>query len=144
MAERGGHREGAGRKRGVPNKATLERIIQTANEIEERKISGKKLAKEVLEDFMHLTAGMAAHYQPAPPGHPVNASADPQEFWRCMEAACTFAKALAPFQSPTFKAIAVYVPPDNPNPRPGGENVIDLTDSETITRVYRRRISVIG
>jgi hypothetical protein len=31
---------------------------------------GRKLGKDVLEEFMMVAAGMAVRYQPAPPGRP--------------------------------------------------------------------------
>src|SRR6266566_3568735 len=79
---RGGRREGAGAPRG-PRKATIARI-EAAN-ISEQVVAAKladeklrnadkKLAKDVLEDFMLVFAGMAATYQPlragmaVPPG----------------------------------------------------------------------------
>lgn len=141
-----GHR-GGGRARGTPNKKTIERNLQIARDLAEQ--AGKKtkpLAKEVLEDFMHLTAGMAAFYQPTGPGQPSNPNMNEDKFWQAALACKEFAKALAPYQSPTFKAIVgmpSMPPPESskPNPKQIEGNVIDLTDAATLTKIYRSRIT---
>jgi hypothetical protein len=148
-----GERRG-GRQKGTLNKRTVAKIMEASDQASAALRSGKKLAMHVLDDFMQLTAGMAAHYQPAPPGAPANPHANEQKFWHAVEHVRDFAKALAPYQSPTFKAIAVVAPPSQdlgmvPTasgslPRPQGENVIDLTDAEQLTRVYKRRIAGVG
>lgn len=103
----GAHGGKVGRPKGIRNKATIEKAL-IAEQINSRaEMAGKKLAKEVLDDFMQLTAEMAAFYQPAAPGHPPNQKADEAKFWQCMEAAHAFAKSLAPYQSPTFRAVAI-------------------------------------
>ena len=70
---------------------------------------GKKLAKNVLSDFMELFAGMAAFYQPVPAGQPVEAGRQPDEnkFKEYAALAVDSAKALAPFQSPRFSAMMI-------------------------------------
>lgn len=139
----GEHR--GGRKPGVPNKKTQEALLKQAMEKSDAVKSGRKLAREVLDEFMHLTAGMAAFYQPAPPNAPPNQNANEDKFWRCVDATHAFAKALAPYQSPTFKAIAMMAPPEPPRRAelPGG-NVVSLDDPEALTRVYKRRIASVG
>jgi hypothetical protein len=63
---KGGARPGAGRPRG-PSKATIEKALIAERTVSEAKTSGKKLAKEVLEDFMLLFTGMASDFQIGPP-----------------------------------------------------------------------------
>jgi hypothetical protein len=82
--------------RGTPNKATTERALIAARTVAEARVAGRKLAKEVLEDFMLLFAGMAAHFQIAPPGAAPNPDADEGKFWRCSEIAIDCAAKLAP------------------------------------------------
>src|SRR5262249_43413537 len=60
-----GERRG-GRLKGSRNKATIERALIAERVANEAKMAGKKLAKEVLDQFMVLFAGMAAYYQPKP------------------------------------------------------------------------------
>lgn len=150
MAGRGaakGERRG-GRQKGTPNKATIERNLVAAQRASDAIKQGKKLAKEVLEEFMFLTAGMAAVYQPLPPGTveaPAGRAPNRDEFWKCVEMVHAFGKELAKYQSPTFKAIAVHVAPNQNtvreiNPRPDASNVIDLTDTQAITRIYKLRV----
>jgi hypothetical protein len=130
----------------VPNKSTIEKNLQIARQLAVKAGEKQKpLAKEVLEDFMHLTAGMAAFYQPTAPGQPSNPNQDETKFWQAALACKEFAKALAPYQSPTFKAI-VGMPamPSGAPEKPAGKQiegkVIDITDVATLTRVYRSRI----
>lgn len=155
MAGRGGVRAGAGRPVGVPNKATLERLAIAERAVADAKASGKKLAKEVLEDFMHLFAGMAAYYQPTPSEAPQqNRNGNETKFRDYAVLACSTAADLAKYQSPTFKAI---VGPFGPNPMTGEigvarqiegkalpENVEPMsTDPEVLQTIYRRRIAQI-
>ncbi len=109
MAKRGppkGTRYG-GRNKGTPNKATVERelIAQRIAE-QQRQQPGRKLAREVLDDLMHTFLGMAAKHQPLPEGVvPMQGQTpDPLKFVEYASLAGTFAKDLAPYQSPKFKA----------------------------------------
>jgi hypothetical protein len=61
---RPGERRG-GRKRETPNKATCERVLLAKRVLEEQQGKpGRKRAREVLDDLMHICVGMAAKYQP--------------------------------------------------------------------------------
>jgi hypothetical protein len=104
------------------------------------KAAGKKLAKEVLEDFMLQTAEMAVHFQPAPPGSPKNRHADEAKFWTYARAAIECAQKLAPYQSPTFRAITVTAPSPNERPLLGQDNVIPLDDPVALARIYARMV----
>jgi len=105
----GGARPGAGRPRGVRNKATIEKALIAEQVVARAEMTGRKLAKEVLDEFMHLFAGMAASTQPLPPGMPVPSGRAPDEakFEKYARLAIQCAKDLAAYQSPTFRAIAV-------------------------------------
>jgi len=103
---KGGARPGAGRPRG-PSKATIEKALIAERTVSEAKTAGKKLAKEVLEDFMLLFTGMAAGFQIAPPGASPNLQGDEGKFWKYAQAAVDCAHKLAPYQSPTFRAVVV-------------------------------------
>ena len=141
----GEHR--GGRKKGSPNKKTLEalerrRVLaenaekaeaeKAALVAESAKVAKLKLGKDVLEEFMMLFAGMAAFYQPHPEwrprldtdgkpvldnGRPVLENANPNmsepQFLRYAVLARDTAKDLAPYQSPTFRAIVVAPAPDH-------------------------------
>ena len=144
MAFPKGHRYG-GRQKGTPNKKTQQRLLQVAMDQHDSAKGRKKLAKDVLEDFMHLTAGMAAMYQPRHPDAPQNPHQNEEKFWKCVELTRDFATALAKYQSPTFKAIAVQTqPPSETEPvtiNQDGKNVIALNDPVALTRLYRMRIT---
>lgn len=113
-----GERRG-GREAGVKNKATLEKeLLAERIMAEQANKPGRKLAKEVLDDFMHLFMGLAAQHQPLPQGvvDPSGAKRDEDKFIRYANMAGEFAGKLAKFQSPTFGMVKVSL-----EPRPGGE-----------------------
>lgn len=106
-----GERRG-GRIKGKPNKATIERALIA--EIEAG--SGDKLAKERLADYARMFDAMAKFYAPVA-GKPNKRgkikiiSGDVALFERWARLASdTWAK-LAPYQSPTLRAITVVPPP---------------------------------
>lgn len=114
-----------GRKRGTKNKKTVEReLIEerekgariAAAEMKAADYAGRKLAKEVLDDFMQLFAGMAATYQPMPPDAliPPGRQPDEERFEKYGKLAVQCARDLAPYQSPTFRAIMTAPPPPDP------------------------------
>jgi hypothetical protein len=105
-----------GRLKGVPNKATIERALLAERAIAEAKANAKPLAREVLDQFMQLFAGMAAHHQPMPAGQmaPPDRNPDETKFEKWARLAVQCAKDLAPYQSPTFRAIVVAPTPESP------------------------------
>lgn len=105
---------GPGRPKGSPNKATIEQAEIAKRQVEGAKVSGRKLGKELLDDFAHLFAGMAAAYQPAPPGQPPRPNQNEEKFLTYGKLAVETAKDLAKFQSPTFRAIALSADPTRP------------------------------
>jgi hypothetical protein len=69
-------------------------------------MADKKLAKEVLDQFMVLFAGMAAFYQPRPASSmQQNPNANESKFDKYAKLAVECAKDLAPYQSPTFRSV---------------------------------------
>jgi hypothetical protein len=150
MAGRGGKREGSGRKRGVKTAATIEKE-RIAAEIALRtqadaRVNGVPLAKEVLDQFMQLFAGLAANFQPWPESRGVNPNYNENSFRFYAEAAVNTAHKLAPFQSPTFKAVQISAPPDL-QPRSGDDarevkgKVIDLKDPVAMQKAYLRMLA---
>jgi len=63
-----GRKKTGGRKAGVRNKTTQRRIDGAERAIVLAKAGGKRLAREVLEDFLELFSAIALTHQPAPPG----------------------------------------------------------------------------
>ena len=139
-----GERRG-GRQAGTPNRQTVEKLEQARLHVENARGAGKKLGKEILEDFMHLFAGMAATYQPLPAGVvDERRSPDEDKFLVYAKLAVQTAKDLADFQSPKFKAIMVQGTIDVPSQgtsRTEGDNVVTLNDPIALARVYKRLIS---
>lgn len=152
----GGKRANAGRTPGAKNKATIEREELPLKEMRAAEAEAalranaalpgrpKKLAKEVLDEFMHLFAGMAAFYQPTPPGVAVaNRNASETKFVQYARLAVACAESLADFQSARFKAIMVTAAPAD-NARPGDDakvvNMLDQADQSTASGAYLRMI----
>ena len=148
-----GERRG-GRKRGTPNRKDVEKAEQlrlaAANAgfpVPAKAVPIKKLGKEILEEFMMVFAGMAASYQPAPPGQPPRPNQDEVKFRQYAELAVDTADRLADFQSPKFRAIAVTAPPADPNrpaPVPGDDaKIVELAkvDPQRAADSYRRFIA---
>ena len=106
-----------GRQEGTPNKATVQKQLVAA-QIAERTVAdartmGKKLAKEVLEDFMLHFADIAEQYRPTPPeAEHQNPHSDEARFNKYAAIAMECARSLAPYQSPTFKAIQIAPAPE--------------------------------
>lgn len=142
-----GSNNGGGRPKGRLNRATEERLFRQAAEQANSIKNGKKLAKDVLDEFMMLCAGMAATYQPSPPNGTLNQNEDQEKFWKATEMTLAFAAALAKYQSPTFKAQFVMQQTMQqplgsavePKQLPG--NVIALDDPEALQRIYKMRIA---
>src|SRR5258708_4535528 len=148
---RGGSKPGerrGGRPPGGRNKATIEKERQAPligeGTVMDARGRGQKLGKDVLEDFMNLFASMAAHHQPAPPGHLPNQNEDKAEFYRNAEFAIDCAAKLASYQSPTFKAIMVAPPPPPPPAPPtiDGE-VVRIDDPVVLGNIYRRMVTAV-
>jgi hypothetical protein len=93
--------------------ATIEKALIAQRTIDNAQANGQKLAKEVLEDFMNLFAGMAAYYQPTTPEAPrQNNNANPETFEKWAIHAVDAARMLAPYQSPTFRSVMVAPAPN--------------------------------
>lgn len=142
---RGGYRPGAGRPHGAKSKATIEREEKARLEMEAARdksiATGAKLAKEVIEDFMQFAAGVATTYQPTKN----NETADETKFLVWAKLAVGWATDLAPYQSPTYKAVAVTeVPPAPaipvPSQIPDGTNVVPLMDEAAACEARQRMI----
>lgn len=103
-----------GRPKGSKNKATIERelLANLARENAGRSTDErKKLAVDTLETLMNLAMGKVALHQPIPHDftEEMRKGRLPNDdlFERWMTKAGGFARDLAPYQSPTFKAVAV-------------------------------------
>jgi len=126
--------------------ADLEAARAAEREVEGTRASGRKLAVHILDDFAQLFAGMASYYQPGSPKE-LNPNADPVQFEKWARFAVDTAKAIAPYQSATMRAIAVA-------PAPQSEQITtrrftlrvfdrDLTtmSTEQLVQEYRSRVA---
>jgi hypothetical protein len=108
---RGGKRPNAGRRPGIPNKATIERALNAEQVMARATMEAKPLGKETLDAFMTEFAALANHHRPALPGHPVNPTEDEERYLKFARLAVDAATRLAPYQSPTFRAVVVAPAP---------------------------------
>ena len=108
----GEHR--GGRKPGTRNRETLERLAEAEADVRRAKADGRQLAKDVLEEFMLMFKDMAERH--APSGRAQGAKPDEIRFEKYARLAIQCAQTLAPYQSPTFKAIMVTPPPEKDEP----------------------------
>lgn len=150
--QKGGFRPGAGRKPGGKNRATIEREEREAElrraweaEAEMKRRTAQKLGPDVLEDFMKLFMGLAALYQPAPPGAPPNPHEQEKKFDKYSRLAMIAAEAVAPYHKPKLRAIVVSATPGMPTdapmlPAPTSERIVTLDDPAALTRLYQSRI----
>ncbi|UGY17895.1 hypothetical protein [Bradyrhizobium septentrionale] len=116
---RPGERRG-GRGKGSLNKATIERALVAERIVNEATLNGRRLAKEVLQDFVELFTGLAAAHQPTgtSPGELTLWKADGREpyFEKYARLAVATAKDLAQYQSPKLAAVQVVAPAPNADP----------------------------
>lgn len=147
---RGGRRPNAGRKRGSLNRRSIglaERMVGVGTTSSPSPVppqpQSKALARDILEDFMLRYADMALYHQPRPADQPPNPHADEEKFHRCARLALRFASALAPYQSPTLRAIVVAPPPTNENSEAAKffEDRKTPIDPIEATRMYRRMLN---
>lgn len=118
-----------GRVKGVPNKASIEKAIVAERIMNEAAMSGRKLAKEVLEEFMVMFGGLAGAFQPThtDPKVPKDAPLTPAElevwaksyrepvFEKYAKLALKAATELADFQSPRLANVQTAAPaPERP------------------------------
>jgi hypothetical protein len=110
---RPGERRG-GRVKGQPNKTTVERMRRAELDVAAARARGEKLGKEVLRDYMLIFQERAERYRKPP-------HADEAKFEKYAQLAVDCARWLAPYESPTFRSIAVMPAP------PEGERVKRFT-----------------
>jgi hypothetical protein len=98
------------------DEGTIERALIAEREVADAKRAGRKLAVDLLDDFARIFGGMAAFFQPYPAGMAPNPNANAAEFEKWSRLAVETAARLAPYQSPTFRAVTVA-----PAPEAGGK-----------------------
>ena len=70
------------------------------------------LDKETLDTFMTEFAALAEHYRPALPGRRANPNEDEERYLKFARLAVDAATRLAPYQSPTFRAMVLAPAPE--------------------------------
>jgi hypothetical protein len=125
MKGRGGARARAGRKAGGKNRSTIERAALAERIISEQQGKpGRKLGKELLEDFALMFASLAASFQPAGTGPNGSVTPDDVREWattsheplfeKYAKLAAKCANDFADFQSPRMGTLQAPAPaPEN-------------------------------
>ena len=131
-----GRKKTGGRKAGVPNKTTQRRIDAAERAIALAKAGGKRLAREVLEDFLELFSAIARTHEPTPPGAERNPNYDEKKFEKFARLAVETATALASYQTPKLKA--VLVGPDLGQRQSNGAE--RMSREEPVRRLEERRL----
>lgn len=119
MAANGGKRAGAGRKKGVPNKATVLRQQKQAAVIAEAIDSGKPMAITVLQKAMEFAEGAVATFRPTMQGElatgkPKNPDGDLEEFGKWFDRWYKCIAELAAYQTAKIKATEAPTPAPAP------------------------------
>ena len=146
-------RKTGGRSKGTPNKRTVAKLAEVGKVIHEaRKSKDVVRAKEVLSDLTKTAVGFTGYYQAkmmAFDADPKNAGKLPpaevvDRFMWGLDAAVRAAKALAPYQDPTFAAIKVSMSPldslDAPKTIEGKATKIDTKDPIELARIYSQLV----
>jgi hypothetical protein len=130
---RPGERRG-GRRKGSRNKATIERELLAQRMLQQTpagnigNIQNARLGKEVLERYMIMFDALAQHYRPIPE----SPHSDEGKFTKYATATCDCAKALAPYQSPTYRAVLVS------SPQQEGNGALEFTEDELARKLEER------
>lgn len=136
-----------GRQKGSLDKKTIAKLAEAGKMIAQAKKSDVVRAKYVLADLTKTAVGFTAHYQQkmiAWEAVPENKDKLPpaelvDRFLDGLNTAIKAAKALAPFQDPTFSAIKVAMSPlDIPEPKliEGKATKLDIKDPVELARLY--------
>lgn len=121
MPARKGQRFG-GRAKGTPNKPKVDVSNPAVAEVVAQEMRAReadpslKEGRAILANAANLMMGLAARCQQAPSDPVMKLPIDPkvrETFFKALHAACVYAHWLAPYQSPTFKAVHLAI--DAPN-----------------------------
>jgi hypothetical protein len=141
MAGRGGRRPNSGRPKNKPNKATIERTALAERIIAEAAGQpGKKLGREILEDFATMFGGLAAAFQPVGTGPNGTMTPADLELWaksykeplfeKYAKLAAKCANDFADFQSPRLGRIQTAAPAPTTNGPITKKFTISIFDSQ--------------
>jgi hypothetical protein len=132
---RGGSKPGerrGGRQKGTPNRKTVERnlLVERMLEHPPAGIETGKLGREVLAQYMNTFDQLAEQYR----------KTNEPKFRQYAELTVACAKALAPYQSPTYRAVVVSPPRQEDN------GAVELTEEELARKLAERGLplSVFG
>lgn len=141
-----GERRG-GKAKGTRNSATIARALEAEADVIRHQVSGKKLAKDMLDDYMLAFHAVAASYQrslaDAFQAGVKPTQADLDAFMKWGELVVDTAAQLAKYQSPTFRAIQVNAPAPLPKDTNGKiiEGTIIHLDQIAISKAYRQIVA---
>lgn len=135
-----------GRAAKTPNKRTVQKMLEASGQIADIKKLGQKKATEVLNEMMQMSLEMVHDYRERLAKSKRPSDNQIATFKWAVECTGTFARALAPFQDPTFKAITV-TPAALPPPMVLGDNakvikgkVVKIDDPNELVRTYQQMV----
>jgi hypothetical protein len=153
-----GERRG-GRKKGTPNRRTVQKLIEASTQVAEIKKLGQRKATEVMNELMQTARGMVALYQKrivtadGKDLKPDALPADVEQFWKAMDCAAIFTRNLAPYQDPMLTRVDVSASLLTPGvPLDASDNagdkaklvegkVITIDDPVALGRAYARAVA---
>lgn len=144
----GGRKAGPGRPKGTPNKRTVQKLLEASNDLAAIERLGQKKATAVLNELMQTSLNLAQDYhKKILLKNPM--SSDFEHFWKAMDSAGVFAKALAPYQQPQFKSVAISLgTPGIPDPAESAKEVkgkvIKMDDPNAVARIYQQTVKRIA
>jgi hypothetical protein len=105
---------GPGRPPGARNRRTSDQLLEAKRAVAEARATGRKLAKEIADDFMHVFANMAMEVRPVTQreierGVPPNPRADEGKFRIITAILLQWVALLMPYQSARLQTIKLDV-----------------------------------
>ena len=123
-----------GRPPGAKNKRTSNQLLEAKAAVAEARVTGRRLAKDIADDFMHIFANMAMEVRPVTErenarGVPINPKADETKFKILSAILLQWVGLLMPYQTARLQAIKVDIG------EYGAENTESVGALETLERL---------
>lgn len=120
-----------GRPKGSKGKATIEREINAAQQIDRARREGRDLAVTVLENLMNVALGATSLNRPTPKGQAGadNPNGDWDRFGAWFDRTAYCATQLAKYQSPQIRAVDIPTAAPDINQRGDEDFTINVFDS---------------
>jgi len=139
-----GPRPRGGRPKGSKGKATIERELKAAQQIDKARREGRELAVTVLENLMNIALGATGLNRPTPQadlltGRAANPDGDWDRFGAWFDRTAFCAKELAKYQSPQIRAVDIPTAPPDIGNQQDEDFTIDVFDNGRKVLEYKPR-----